>query len=412
MFDASAGAQWMRYASGASAKANFIDFKKGKISGNLNANSRFALGQAQIKVASYLPNAQGYNVKLPNIATKDDLDFGYFKMELDCTLAGFAGACTTIDLGVNFDVKDNVLKISTKEDRKKTSKEEEIAKTRAELFAGVSGEIDVNAKALWKNPEENHQFSIIAKIGYGVKGALGLGAEGEFLINFQDGKFILRAKAGLVYGAGASGKVGFMIDAKTIIHMAQFIYHLLMKADYRTLDCIKEDAFYALSSYLVQSIADASELVEERWNKLEEWWEDDKQALQKAKALAKSINSGAKDELLRVCTLEAKGKMLAILAHTSFRSFEESQEDAVNHILKYVQSRDEARNVFKSISLNGKRISEKEGKEKLDKLLDWADQRTFDRWHENLAFKPVSLGKKVTSVATLDFNSYNNIRYV
>ena len=104
--------------------------------------------------------------------------------------------------------------------------------------------------------------------------------------------------------------------------------------------------------------------------------------------------------------------MLAILAHTSFRSFEESQEDAVNHILKYVQSKDEARNVFKSISLNGKRVSEEEGKEKLDKLLDWAEQRTFDRWHDNLAFKPISLGRKVTSVATLNFNSYNNTRYV
>jgi len=105
--------------------------------------------------------------------------------------------------------------------------------------------------------------------------------------------------------------------------------------------------------------------------------------------------------------------MLAILAHTSFRSFEESQEDAVNHILKYVQSRDEARNVFKSITLDDSILeTSKEGKEKLDKLLDWAEQRTFDIWHDNLAFKPVSLGKKVTSVATLDFNSYNNIRYV
>ncbi|PLY04673.1 MAG: hypothetical protein C0625_15890 [Arcobacter sp.] len=414
MFDASAGAQWMRYAGGASAKASFSDFKKGKISGNLEANSRFALGQAQVKVASYLPDAQGFQVKLPNIATKDDLDFGYFKLELECILSGFAGACAAIDVGVNFDVKDDVLKISTKEDNEKTKreKEKEIGKLRGEVFAGVSAEAEVSGKALWKNPEKYDEFSIIAKIGYGVKGALGLGAEGEFKIDFQDGKFILRAKAGLVYGAGASGKVGFMVDAKTIVHMAQFVYHLLMKADYRTLDCIASRAFYALSSYLVESIADAVELAEEEWEKLTKWWSSKEQAMKKAKALAKSINKGLKDDLLSISTPEAKGKMLAILCVTEYFDDEEEQEKAIIKVLTYIQSKNEARNVFKSISLKGRRIDKSEGEEKLHDILDWYKydgEKAFKEWWSILPELPPRIDQKVLALNTTILNDYNII---
>ncbi|MCP4971859.1 MAG: hypothetical protein GY932_14840 [Arcobacter sp.] len=47
---------------------------------------------------------------------------------------------------------------------------------------------------------------------------------------------------------------------------------ILMKADYRKLDkFILNRAFYALSSYLVQAIADKIEHIEDSWRKLKTW---------------------------------------------------------------------------------------------------------------------------------------------
>ena len=222
------------------------------------------------------------------------------------------------------------------------------------------------------------------------------------MIDFAQGKFIIRARAGLVYGVGAFGEVGFMVNAKTIVHLAQFVYHLLMQADYRHLDALKPDAFKALSSYIVQSIMNASELVEKEWEKLQTWWDDSEEAMDKAEALAKSINNKSQDKLLRVSTPEAKGKMLAILSITSWFSFEEEQEEAIVYLLTFIQSKNEAKNVFKSITLDDTRLeNEEEGKAKLHHILDGKEQYLFNRWLGNLPIKPTRLSQKVEAISSV-----------
>ncbi|TAJ05740.1 hypothetical protein DMA11_23305 [Marinilabiliaceae bacterium JC017] len=62
MWDASMGAQLMRYSMGVTAKAE-MDLMQGKLSVNLDGQADFCLAEGKAELNQYLPNDQGYNMK-------------------------------------------------------------------------------------------------------------------------------------------------------------------------------------------------------------------------------------------------------------------------------------------------------------------------------------------------------------
>ncbi len=418
-FDAKAEAQWMRFTSGVGCGAEIEPWDKegnfkGKFAFNLKAEAELAVAEGKCETNVYLPDFGGWELEFDmpledNKGTKP-VNLGVVRIDLGAKLHGFVGAAAMLGATVDFDVgqaKDMVIKAAGKNDPDSKKEIGEPVEGKADFFAGARGECNVDATANWKNPEKGHEFVALAQAGYGASLGAGFGAEANCRIVFRDDKFFFRARAGLVCGLGAGGSMAMMVDAKHIYTMASFVYHSLMKEDYDYLGFVEPEAFKILSAYITESIVHSIEVAETAWKKLSEQWKADDRARQQAEKLAISIINGKQDKLLAVSTPEAKGRMLAILSHTSASSWEEDQERAIIKVLGYIQSRSEARRVFKRMTLNGTQLSSHTvGEEMLHDVLDWFNydgEAEYKKWWGSLNETPPNVGKKVVA--------YNQMRY-
>lgn len=402
-FDASAEAQWMRFAAGANFTSN-IEPLKGKIAINAKGESSFAIAEGKTEIKGYIPNAEGYHLKFDMPINREatahkPVDFGYVMVELAVSLYGFAGASALLDIGVGFDVgTDGKMKLQTAYESAKANKQE--AKLAGDLFAGVKGGCDVDSSLKWKNPEEKQAFSLIAKAGYGVSVAAGLGINGAFAIGYKGGKLYVKAEAGVVCGVGASGKMVYAVDGKTVYTLCQFVYHQLMKEDYSYVGFIENEAFNMLSAYAVEYVMNGASDINK---KLELWWDDFEVGKKEATKLANNILSNS-SKILQFTTPEAKGRMLYVLTQTFWTSDEELQELAILKVLSWVQSQREANKVFTSITSDTKRkIAIQDGIKKLNNVLDGSEKKKYDLWYASLPYKPMRMGLQIAQVTTMDF---------
>jgi len=404
-FDASAEAQWMRFAAGASFQAK-IEPLSGKIAISTNAETSFAIAEGKTEIKGYIPNAEGFHLKfdmpINKEATKHKaVDFGYVLVELNTSLYGFVGASALLDVGIGFDVGlDKRMKVMTAYTSAKTNNQETKAKLAGELFAGVKVGCDVDTQLKWKNPEENQKFSLIAKAGYGASVAAGAGIEGEFAVGYRDGKLYLKAHAGVVCGVGASGKIVFAVDGKTVYTLCQFIYHQLMKEDYSYIGLMNEDTFNIISAYAVEYVLNGvSEINED----LKSWWDNFEVGKEESIQLANNILTNS-SQMLQFTTPEAKGRILYILTQTFWTSDEELQEQAILKVLSWVQSKREANKVFASITDDAEnKITIMAGIKKLNHVLDGAEQKKYDLWYASLPYIPMRMGLQVAQVTTMNF---------
>lgn len=420
-WNSSASATWLRFSAGASMKStpSLKDLRNGKLAFSLEANSEIALAKGEIKAVGYLPYENGYHIKIPNKgrdgSTNPDISLGHIRTDLESNAQGFAGAnaMLAVDVGFKLDNNDGKLSIEKPED-----------KGKIDLFAGVKVSCGIKASLQWKNPEAGYKFSLLAAIGYGGSASLGIGFEGELTIDFNGdtGKFIIRAKAGVVCGVGASGEVGFEVNAKTILNLVQFVYHTLMDDNYTYMEFITKDAFQALTIFIVKVVEEGIDKIEEIYKKLrfeiKFFWSRYFPDLTNERTLSKEIISGKHNTMLKVATPEAKGALIAYLATTSVTRTEETQEQAIIKILYFIQSRKEARNVFKSISITGNKVSQKEGEKVIHDILDdykirtgvinhgYQGEKNFDKWWDNLPEEPKRKGSPIVAFNDTKFNIF------
>lgn len=407
-FDASAGAQFLRFAAGASFDSS-VEPLNGKIAINAKADSSFAIAEGKIDAKGYIPNIEGYELKF-NMPTNraatqhKEVNFGYIRAEFQTALTGFVGASALLDLGVGFDVGlDKRMKVMTAYTAAKTNKQEAKAKLAGDLFAGAKVGCEVMSQLDWKNPEKNDAFSMIAKSGYGADVAAGAGINGEFAVGYRSGKLYVKAEAGIVCGFGASGKIVFEVNAKTAYTLCQFVYHQLMKEDYSYIGFVEERAFELLSAYAVESLIKGVSNLNKNLEKLEVWWNKFEVGKAEAIQLAENILKNS-HQMVQFTTPEAKGRMLHVLSETFWTSDEELQEKAILEILSWVQSKREANKVLASItSETNSKVSIQAGVKRLNKVLDGAEQRKYDRWYYSLYDKPSRVGMKVAQVTTMEF---------
>ncbi len=420
-WDASASATWLRFSAGASMKAtpSLKDLRNGNLAFSLESNSEIALAKGEIKAIGYLPYENGYHIKIPNKgrdgSAKKDISLGHIRADLESNAQGFAGAnaMLAVDVGFKLDNNDGKLSIEKPE-----------AKGKIDLFAGVKVSCGIKASLQWKNPEAGYKFSLLAAIGYGGSASLGIGLEGELTIDFNGdtGKFIIRAKAGVICGVGASGEIGFEVNAKTILNLVQFVYHTLMNDNYTYMEFITDKAFKALTVFIFKVVDEGLEKIEELYDiffdTYKEFWIEYFPDLSNERELAKEIVLGKHNTMLKVATPEAKGFLISYLAKTSVTRTEETQEQAIINILYFIQSRKEARNVFKSISLTGGKVSEKLGEKVIHDILDdykirtgvlnhgYQGEKHFDKWWDNLPEEPKRKGSPIVAFNDVKFNIY------
>ncbi|MFO7528606.1 MAG: LysM domain-containing protein, partial [Marinobacter sp.] len=173
-FDASAEAQFMRFAAGATASGEF-DPRKGKVHFQAKAEGQYALAQGKVGIEQAFPVNNRSEIRIPYRVGGWDgerriASLGHFQAAINASLSGFAGASALIAGNVHVSTTDGLPTLKGIAARKNGQK----AGMEAGVFAGIRGGCEVAGELRWKDVlTEQREWDKLCTIGKKVEGALG-----------------------------------------------------------------------------------------------------------------------------------------------------------------------------------------------------------------------------------------------
>lgn len=209
------------------------------------------------------------------------LDLGRFSACFSARAWGFAGA--SLQLAANLDLSPSRLRYGSSLDpiepasrtanTASTARTEDLGQATSapvqledaagasfKLFAGVQAGIEVTGQLNWlppkglvstrlptgqtKNTEE--KWLNLAHLTAEISAAIGLGVDSEVSLSLDKGRFILRLKASLIAGPGASGSFAFAVGYEAIGELLDVLRRELRKNMYHPLKWVESDAFSLL----------------------------------------------------------------------------------------------------------------------------------------------------------------------
>lgn len=243
-FDASAEAQFMRFAAGSSASGEF-DPTKGEVHFQARLEGQFALAQGKVGIEQAFPVNNRSEIQIPYRVGGWDgerriASLGYFQAAIMASLSGFAGASALVAGNVHVSTTDGLPTIKGIAARQNGQK----AEIEGGVFAGVRGGCEVSGELRWRDVlTEAREWDKLCGIGKKVEAAFGAGAEFNIRLHFSEttGKFYCNAHAGLVLGAGAAGSFLLEVETQKIMRMLHFVYNALLDVDFRYLELFDPD---------------------------------------------------------------------------------------------------------------------------------------------------------------------------
>ncbi|MEF1257268.1 LysM domain-containing protein, partial [Vibrio sp. M260112] len=233
---------------------------------------------------------------------------------------------------------------------------------KGDIFGGAQVGGQVEGGLEWKAPQDTKldkvfDFATLAKVGANGNVAIGAGAGWDFQLAIDKGEFIFNCSGRLVFGPGASGGFGTVIDFEQLWQLAVILFKGLKATDYRVLDNLHEEVYqhFMRSSYIAfasdmianpqealkQAVMNTQLSINKWWEKRTQKWDNEsekkKEARQLAQRITKHFNPNGNDvtgevpfeELLP----ETVGIMLNTLVTTFYLSWEEEQETAIYILL-------------------------------------------------------------------------------
>ncbi|MDH2291443.1 hypothetical protein QD172_09280 [Cobetia sp. 10Alg 146] len=408
-------AQLARWTYGASGLTGELTPLEGKARLKANAESNLSLFEAKGSIDYYRPSG---GLKLMyELDDKQVLQLGMLRVHAFISMSGAVGASIAAEVNVDLEVAQGGIKArGTKGELvpmgppgsqqsiilMEEDKNEQKAEATLEAFIGGKAEAFARMQLEWKSPEVDHEFKPFAITGAGVAAYAGMNFAGNFSVSYQNGRFRIRAKAGICLGLGASGEVSYEVDAKLVREFATWTYYQLKNSDFIYLKFIEDTAFEVLTNILTLSIAYGQaiedfmyDLPQEISSKVDGLVQDivdginnasyvkDYSEASKRASVMKSIID-ADDERLSILPPEAKSKLIALLIKTDsydkylpanrdysvlvseftiFGSMTDRKE-AILKLLNYVQSFSEYKNIMQRVnSLKGRKHSYKHGED-------------------------------------------------
>lgn len=405
-FDASAEAQLMRYTHGASLAATFSP-KDGVFALQGDFKIDFAVAEAKAVMSGYFPNKVGYelifSMPLKNSTQEKTFNLGAIRLAATVSAFGYAGAKLQGSANMGCTVKQGQLMLdglNEAEQQTMQQKDKRFQPVKAEVnaFVGVSAGCEATGAIQWDNPEKvgNTSFCDLAKLGSKLSGSIGAGAQAGFYLGYDTGKFVLRAKAGLVWGVGVGGELVCEVGVDEIVTLAQFVYHQLKNNDYDYLEFIQPLAFEVLYKAVAMHIATGEEVVNFIGGttvQIDKWWRTEVFVHQQAKHIISRIQH--QPEMLKFTVPEAKGAFLHLLANPNLASLidfdtytwsglNEQRESAIITILKHILCTEELDEVLQHMGEGGAKCSRENGLSQLNRILEGSQQREFDAWQRKL----------------------------
>ncbi|WMY76049.1 hypothetical protein RHD99_08980 [Buttiauxella selenatireducens] len=296
--DVSAAAQFLRFSSNAAYQASWDpDKKSASIKGV--AKAELAIFTGKVDASIYVPDRIGWRLKFIINDENKEANLGMLRTKIDTGLTGYAGASAQIEGNLQFVASDGQQKImglrepaSRFEERQKgvvvqtEGAPPEVARVKAELFAGVKAGGKVGGALQWLKPfnslveilpgllkalggdtqvleqaiaiqkskeDKSHlgEFTDFASLSLGGEVQLGVGFSGDYQFVFEKGRFKFHAAGGLCLGPGAKGDVQGEITPKMFKEFAIWAVYQLYGIDFKHFKIIAKDAFMALSYILV-----------------------------------------------------------------------------------------------------------------------------------------------------------------
>lgn len=208
---------------------------------------------------------------------------GDFYLRLVTKVWGFVGASVMLSGDVSIGVNNGKLGLDS------LYKANIGGKAQADLFAGVQAGINFMGEVRWVPPEHlksgeeilglstnvmgsntpqqttpnskpllgiTANYRVISRVEAAVAGAFGGGISGGFGFGLENRKFYFYIRAKVIWGAGASGSLGFEIDYGALASILRMLAGIVRDANYIKIDCITPDAFSYLSyAYLLFMVA-------------------------------------------------------------------------------------------------------------------------------------------------------------
>lgn len=380
VFDASAGAQLLRYSAGLGASAEFNPLK-GEAQVKLAGSAEFSLWEGKTEAKIMFPDREGW---FPAIPARNGgyCATGLFRLDFTIGASASVGASVSLELSATFGGKEEdphavgvrgaaaPQKPATREESKHIHLTDMADQTQVaagfRAFAGVECKGEVSGAIMWKEPElisskDPDSYKCIAKIALEESYLFGVGVDALFKIEIKRGHFYLNCHAKLCWGEGAGGGVSYEVDAGLIVDFLKYTLYLLRDADYQKLkNNFGEKAYQAICnvSFLLinkgeQYVRDLSSQIELLENRVSACIDNENKRLD----FINKISSD--DEMCRYTTPEVKGNMLAILTEedTIDAIFDIVSGDrldikkGVMNIVRWIQSRSEYENVMQHCSL-------------------------------------------------------------
>ena len=253
------------------------------------------------------------------------------------------------------------------------------ASAGASAFAGAKLDCDANGKLEWRNPEDGGEFKEFCTVGGGASAEAGAGGEAEFKISFSNGKFYIHAKAGLVCGVGATGRMEYEVNANLIWEFVQFVYHKVkdLRQDYALL--IDERAYEyfcaGLAWYAHHENTDLNAAYEDI-HASTNWWYSNGYSQQDIPSLITQL--ATEQQIAKFAPPPVRGRLIEILRLAADGAHKTGNEElliqcesALLTLLNHLQSRGADYGVMlRSMTLDGSVIAEAEGEQKLAALGD------------------------------------------
>ncbi|MEC5344884.1 hypothetical protein ABRZ24_20005 [Brenneria populi] len=406
-------AQLMRFSSGVGTEGEFNPRDK-KVSAKGKAHAGFVLAEAKAEFKSYFPDSVGFELTYPKRkilpTDSEEGSLGFIKAALTLAVSGNVGASIGIEAGINLDWSTATAQsygIRGSNQKLKVNQLPGLRNTNLSIpatpdgelggelgaFAGLQAGGSIAGALQWKSPEyqpeegqDDDGYKDFAKIEPKLQVQAGAGGTGHFYITFINMKFRIYVKAGLCWGVGAKGSIGFEVDANQLLSFFEMFIIALRNADYKKLLCMIEfEAFQTLANMQIL-YAQAKKTITEIANmSLEELGVEAFQALKGAEdrvILMESILNNP--DKLKYSTPEAKGAIIASLidinmidkndfrnenwnfleANAWKRGKMNKRKRAVFKSMKWIQSKAEYRNVLQHMSTT---VTEKK--------TNWEDQQ-------------------------------------
>lgn len=291
LFDRSPQAQLVRFLSAPPERIQTSTEASGPTLGDATASFETTLdidlARGEVEIFNIeLPKAkEAQPVQAKYINYQDEiatLELGRFSACFSARAWGFAGA--SLQLAANLDLspnrlrygsaldpiepatrEENTVSMARTEDMGKATSApvqlEDAASASFKLFAGVQAGIEVTGQLNWLPPKglvstrlpvgdtrnTEEKWLNLAHLTAEISAAVGLGIDSEVSLSLDQGRFILRLKASLIAGPGASGSFAFAVGYEAIGELMDVMRRELRKNMYHQLKWVDGSSFDLLS---------------------------------------------------------------------------------------------------------------------------------------------------------------------